>query len=244
VETKTFTVTFNTDGGSEVAAQTVEDGKIATKPDDPTKDGFWFLGWYVGENVYEFTQPISDDLTVIARWLEKTEYVDLGLPSGTLWATCNVGAQNPWNYGDYFAWGEVTTKEVYNWDTYTAGDATSPLYDAATVNMGSNWRMPTQAECQELLDNCEWEWTSDYNGKGVSGYIVWDTYFHKTHIFLPAAGIRYYSDLKIAGSDGLYWSSSVYGSVLAWELGFGSGGRGMYDYEGWFGLTVRAVRCR
>jgi len=245
---KTFTVTFNTDGGSEVSAQTVEDGKSATKPENPSKEGFWFLGWYVGENGYEFTQPISDDLTVTAKWMEKTEYdVDLGLPSGTIWASCNVGAQTPWEYGDYFAWGEVTTKEEYDEDTYTYRDSPSTLdasHDAATVNMGSGWRMPTKAECQELFDNCEWEWTSDYNGKGVSGYIVWDTYFHKAHIFLPAAGSRYDSDLYYAGSYGYYWSSSVRGSDYAWELRFYSGGRGMNFNGRHCGLTVRAVRCR
>lgn len=245
---KNFTVTFNTNGGSEVSAQTVEDGKSATKPEDPTKEGFWFLGWYVGENVYEFTQPVSDDLTVTAKWMEKTEYdVDLGLPSGTIWASCNVGAQNPWDYGDYFSWGEVTTKDVYDEDTYTYRDSPSTLdasHDAATVNMGSNWRMPTVAEFVELRDNCEWEWTDDYNGKGVSGYIVWDKYFHKTHIFLPAAGYRYGSALDYAGSFGDYWSSSVYDSDYAWELGFYSGARSVYYDNRHDGQTVRAVRCR
>ena len=320
VETKTFTVTFNTDGGSEVAAQTVEDGKTATKPDDPTKerynfegwfngetlydfaspvtsdltltakwiiktftvtfyidnsgeavwtdvveygkcvtsfekpskDGFYFLGWFVGENVYEFTQPVSDDLTVIARWLEKTEYVDLGLPSGTLWATCNVGAKNPWDYGDYFAWGEVTTKEVYNWDTYTARDAPSTLdasHDAATVNMGSGWRMPTQEEFQELLDYCEIEWTSNYNGTGVAGRIVWDTYSHSTHIFFPASGYCYcdglgHFGLYYAGSNGYYWSSSVDASNYAWEFDFSSGNVTLDGNYRHYGRTVRAVRCR
>ena len=252
VETKTFTVTFNTDGGSEVAAQTVEDGKTATKPDDPTKDGFDFDGWFNGESLYDFASPVTSNLTLTAQWKQKiihapNDYVDLGLPSGTLWATCNVGAQNPWDYGDYFAWGEVTTKEVYNWDTYTAGDAPSVLdaaHDAATVNMGSNWRMPTKAELQELLDNCKWERTSDYNGKGVSGYIVWDMYFHKTHIFLPAAGFRVNSGLRDAGSGGYYWSSSVYDSRYAWELDFYSGDRYVRNYDRPHGQTVRAVRCR
>jgi uncharacterized repeat protein (TIGR02543 family) len=248
VETKTFTVTFNADGGSEVAAQTVEDGKSATKPENPSKEGFWFLGWYVGENGYEFTQPISDDLTVTAKWMEKTEYdVDLGLPSGTIWASCNVGAQNPWDYGDYFSWGETTTKEVYNLDTYTFTDSPSTLdasHDAATVNMGSDWRMPTQAEFQELLDNCEWEWTDDYNGKGVRGFIVWDIRFHKTHIFFPAAGyLLNASENRTVRNNGFYWSSMVNNSG-ACELNFYSGGRSVdYDGRAW-GRSVRAVRGR
>lgn len=194
------------------------------------------LSFYATEDEGPAYHPVTGD-----------GYVDLGLPSGTLWATCNVGAENPWDYGDYFAWGEVTPKEVYSWDTYTAGDAPSTLdaaHDAATVNMGSNWRMPTQAEFRELLDNCEWEWTSDYNGKGVSGYIVWDTYFHKTHIFLPAAGHRLDSDLYNAGSYGYYWSSSVSDSDYAWGLFFYSGGGGMYGRYRLCGQTVRAVRCR
>lgn len=235
VETKTFTVTFNTDGGSEVAAQTVEDGKTATKPDDPTKEGFYFLGWYEGENVYEFTQPVSNDLTVTARWREKTDndYVDLGLPSGTLWATCNVGAQNPWDYGDYFAWGETEPKDDYFWATYKYCNGSSstmtkycnksdygyngftdeltvlqPEDDAATVNMGSNWRMPTEAEILELHDNCDWEWTSNYNGTGVAGRIV-KSRNNSNSLFFPAAGYRGGTGLNGAGSYGDYWSSSL-----------------------------------
>ena len=246
---KTFTVTFNADGGSEVAAQTVEDGKSATKPENPSKEGFWFLGWYVGENGYEFTQPISDDLTVTAKWMEKTEYdVDLGLPSGTIWASCNVGAQNPWDYGDYFAWGEVTTKEVYSWGTYTARDAPSTLdaaHDAATVNIGSGWRMPTQEEFQELLDYCEIEWTSNYNGTGVAGRIVWDTYSHSTHIFLPVSGYRGNGDLDYAaGSFGYYWSSWLVNTNLAGVFYFNSGSVGLTGNSRYYGQSVRAVRCK
>ncbi len=268
---KTFTVTFNTDGGSEVAAQTVEVGKTATKPDVPTKEGFYFLGWYEGENVYEFTQPVSNDLTVTAKWMEKTEYdVDLGLPSGTLWATCNVGAQNPWDYGDYFAWGETEPKDDYSWSPYKYCNGSSstmtkycnksdygyngftdeltvlqPVDDAATVNMGSNWRMPTEAEVQELYDNCDWEWTSNYNGTGVSGYIV-KSRITSTSLFLPAAGYRGGAVLG-AGSRGYYWSSSLDsdGPSGGRNLYFASGG--VYP-DGWYGRrygqSVRPVRCR
>ncbi|MDD6356703.1 MAG: hypothetical protein PUG15_01220, partial [Bacteroidales bacterium] len=120
-------------------------------------------------------------------------WVDLGLPSGLKWATCNVGAANPWDYGDYFAWGETTPKSiVYNWSTYLDGRITSPeycgtdkdllngitdisstQYDAARTNMGGDWRMPTTEEQNELVENCYWEWTDSYNGKGVKGYIVY-----------------------------------------------------------------------
>jgi len=274
---KTFTVTFNTDGGSEVAAQTVEDGKSATKPDDPTKEGFYFLGWYEGENVYEFTQPVSGDLTVTARWREKTDndYVDLGLPSGTLWATCNVGAQNPWDYGDYFAWGETEPKDDYSWSTYKYCNGSSstmtkycnksdygyngftdeltvlqPEDDAATVNMGSNWRMPTEAEILELYDDCDWEWTSNYNGTGVAGRIV-KSRNNSNSLFLPAAGLRYGADLVYAGSSGRYWSSSLgtdgpyNGPYNGRYLEFGSVGASPNCWgHRRDGLSVRPVRCR
>lgn len=176
------------------------------------------------------------------------DYVDLGLPSGTLWATCNVGAKNPWNYGGCYAWGEVTMKDEYSKETYRFKGSPSVLdaaHDAATVNMGSNWRMPTKAECDELSENCEWEWTDDYNGKGVAGYIV-KSRISSNSIFLPAAGYCHGGRGNV-GSYGCYWSSSGYDSYSAWELYFSSDRRGVYGYTGryhYFGYSVRAVRCR
>ena len=138
------------------------------------------------------------------------EYVDLGLPSGLKWATCNVGATTPEEYGDYFAWGEVESKARYNWDTYkyyggsnvtkyTGNDKTvlDPEDDAATANWGGAWRMPTKEEQDELINNCAWTWTSRY---GVNGYEVRGPNYNS--IFLPAAGFN-------DGWDGLYWSSSL-----------------------------------
>ncbi len=245
---KTFTVTFNTDGGSEVGSQVVEYGKSVTAPEKPSKDGFFFMGWYVGENLYDFSLPVSNDLTITALWGKKTEYdVDLGLPSGTLWATCNVGAQNPWDYGDYFTWGETTTKDVYDWDTYTYNDEPSVLdasHDAATVNMGSNWRMPTIPEIRELLDNCDWKWTSDYNGTGVAGCIV-KSRSNSNSLFLPASGWRDFYELERVGKFGYYWSSSVDDASYAWGLDFGSDFADTYRYfDRNHGFSVRAVRCK
>ncbi len=176
-----------------------------------------------------------------------SSYVDLGLPSGTLWATCNVGAENPWDYGDYYAWGEVTTKVEYSSDTYTFNDNPSTLdaqHDAATTNLGSNWRMPTKDEFQELLDNCEIEWTSDYQGTGVAGCIVWDTYSHSTHIFLPASGYRRYGDRFGVRYYGLFLSSSVYDSNGAWGGYFDSGCVKLDNYDRYYGFSVRPVRCK
>ena len=196
---------------------------------------------------------------------QKHEYVDLGLPSGTLWATTNVGAKNPWDYGDYFALGETTTKAKYDLSTYKYANGANgkftkycnnPKYgdngfadnktelersdDAATANWGSDWCMPTRDQLQELIDKCTWTWTTDH---GIDGYKVTGT--NGKSIFLPAAGYRGNSGLCRAGSYGYYWSSSVDGSYDAWELYFYSGYRRMGDSgRRRCGRAVRAVRCR
>ena len=125
------------------------------------------------------------------------EYVDLGLPSGLKWATCNVGAIKPEEYGDYFAWGEIKPKQRYDDDNYTykSNPETLPLSaDAANVNWGGKWRMPTKAEQDELRNYCTWEWTT-LNGE--KGYKVISKK-NGNSIFLPAAGCRYSSGLDSA----------------------------------------------
>ena len=143
--------------------------------------------------------------TTVERNANGYEYIDLGL--SVKWATCNVGATLPEEYGDYFAWGETTTKETYkNCLTYNvsmndiAGNA---QYDAATANLGGSWRMPTYNELYELGTKCTWTWTTlngvdGYNVEGPSG----------ASIFLPAAGYRFGSYLYNDGSFGYYWSST------------------------------------
>ena len=194
---------------------------------------------------------------------EGHEYVDLGLPSGLKWATCNVGATTPEEYGDYFAWGEVESKETYNWSTYKYGtdydqltkycsdsyygkdDFTDnktvldPEDDAATANWGGAWRMPTKAEQDELRKNCTWAWTTQ---NGVNGYKV--TGPNGNSIFLPAAGCVYEGTLDDAGSCGYYWSSSLYTDdpSFAYSVDFFSGYVGWYYYYyRYYGLTVRPV---
>ena len=192
------------------------------------------------------------------------EYVDLGLPSGLLWATCNIGADSPEDYGDYFAWGETVPKEYYIWNTYQYCNgsyitltkycnnsgygnngyvdnltALLPEDDAVTAIWGEGWRMPTQAEWQELLDNTTVTWTHQ---NGVNGRLF--TASNGNTLFLPAAGVRGDSSLNLAGSDGFYWSSSLntYDPDDAWSLGFDSVYCRMYSDYRYYGSSVRPVR--
>ncbi len=169
------------------------------------------------------------------------DFVDLGLPSGTLWATCNVGANNPEDYGDYFAWGETSPKTTYAEDNYTYTDHPPTLpwsNDAATANWGSVWRMPTYDELYELIDDCTVTWTTQ---NGVNGRLFIGP--NGNSIFLPAAGYYGESYLTYVGSYGYYWSSSRRLVDLGWAWGiyFGSG---IYDMDHGgrdFGRSVRPV---
>ena len=190
------------------------------------------------------------------------EYVDLGL--SVKWATCNVGATKPEEYGDYFAWGETQPKSTYIWSTYKWCNGsydtqtkynTNSRYgtvdnktqlelsdDAARANWGGSWRMPTDAELTELRENCTWAWTTQ---NGVYGYKVTSKksgYTNKS-IFLPAAGFRLSSDLDSAGSRGYYWSSSLYTDYLhyACELRFTSDYVRRLDSDRYYGQSVRPV---
>lgn len=142
------------------------------------------------------------------------QYVDLGLPSGLKWSKYNIGATYPWEYGDYFAWGETSTKNEYleeNSKTYNKDIddiSGNPQYDAARANWGDEWRIPTEAEIQELIKECKWEWTTQ--GVHYKGYKI--TGPSGKSIFLPAGGERYSSSHLGRGEKGNYWSSAPYGS--------------------------------
>ncbi len=195
------------------------------------------------------------------------DWVDLGLPSGTRWATCNVGASSPTAYGDYFAWGETTSKTTYDWSTYrycNGSSSTLTKYcsnssygnngftdnlttleasdDAATANWGTGWRMPTQIEMEELYDNCTHEYTTQ---NGVNGRLF--TGPNGNSIFLPATGYRDGSELYFSVTSGRYWSSSLSTQWLisAWRLHFSSSNYSVNDYDynnyRYYGYTVRAV---
>jgi hypothetical protein len=171
------------------------------------------------------------------------EYVDLGLPSGLKWATCNVGATKPEEYGDYYAWGEIKPKQRYVGDNYTykSNPETLPLSaDAANVSWGGSWRMPTKVEQDELRNHCTWEWTT-LNGE--KGYKVISKK-NGNSIFLPAAAYRNSSNLSGAGRFGHYWSSSLNATFnfIAYFLYFYSSNVCLYEYnDRYCGRSVRAV---
>ena len=194
------------------------------------------------------------------------DWVDLGLPSGTLWATCNVGANSPEEFGHHFAWGETEPKDVYDWSTYkwcNGSYTTITKYctnseygyngfvdnkteldledDAAYVNWGPSWCMPTVEQQQELYQNCSSVWTTK---NGVNGRLF--TGPNGNTLFLPAAGGRWDGSLYYVGSYGYYWSRTLYTcfsrSDLAYNLDFTSGYVGCDGDDRIIGFTVRAVR--
>ena len=194
------------------------------------------------------------------------EWIDLGL--SVKWSTCNVGASSPSAYGDYYAWGETSTKSSYTWENYrsrTSGDSYDNVKfnkyntqstrgtvdnrtvlemsdDVARQKWGGSWRMPTEKEFQELIDNCTWTWTTM---NGVNGYKVTSKKSGYTgrSIFLPAAGYRDDTSLYLAGEVGYYWSSSLDTGLpyFAQYLFFNSGYHFTYYYYRLFGLSVRPV---
>ncbi len=178
--------------------------------------------------------------------------IDLGLPSGTKWACCNVGASSPEEYGGYYAWGEteVQANNRYSWSSYRHCDGSSATchnigddiagteYDVAHVKWGGSWRMPTRAQQEELIENCTREWTQLY---GVNGFLV--TGPNGGKVFLPAVGERWEGELDYEGSYGYYWSSSLcaFAENSAGYLNFNSGNLCWYiDYRS-SGHTVRPV---
>ncbi len=190
------------------------------------------------------------------------DYVDLGL--SVKWATCNVGATNPDEPGGYYAWGE--TKPIAgdaSWNSYLWGNGTSlkkynyeltltplgnpqldnlyqlePEDDAAIVNWGSNWRMPTDAECSELMDSCSFVW-AEFNGQ--NGYQVIGK--NGNSIFLPACGFFVDGAIQLSGHNGAIWSSNISAStpLNAYELMFYSADRVRGSVNRFYGQNIRPV---
>lgn len=193
------------------------------------------------------------------------EFVDLGL--SVKWATCNIGADKPEEYGNYYAWGETIVKDKYEWTTYKYCDGTVRTMnkyctnsnygkvdslmvldlcdDVANLIWHGHWHMPTKAEYDELLNKCSWTWTPNYNGKGIKGYVVTSNVdgFTDNSIFMPAAGCMYKENLVDAGSFGYYWSSTLYPnySYGAYSIYYASISYGWDLDHRFHGLSVRAV---
>lgn len=182
------------------------------------------------------------------------DWVDLGLSSGLKWATCNVGASVPEEFGDYYSWGEIEPKEEYtsiNSLTYKVSfrklkksgiiDDSGILtkeHDVASVNWGEQWRMPTIEEYGELIDECTWNFAS-FNG--VNGYLV--TGPNKKNIFLPAAAFQQGNTIENIGDFGDYWSSTVVTELsgVSYSLGYSSKSYGRRRYARYAGRTIRPV---
>lgn len=187
------------------------------------------------------------------------EYVDLGLPSGIKWATMNVGATKPEEYGDHYAWGEIEPKSYYEWDSYkwcngssytltkyctlsifgTVDNKTTLDFedDIAHVKWGGDWHIPTKAEWDELIEECTWTWTTL---NGVSGRKV--TGPNGNSLFFPAAGCRLGVNTHGANAVAYYWSSSV--GINAFDAGYiYFDTKDLYSHEDGreTGLSVRAV---
>ena len=233
--------------------------------------GYEFAGWFIADSTSAistetaYTFAISKNVELVAKF--KTpfdangyDYVDLGLPSGLKWATCNVGAAKPEEFGSYFAWGETEEKAHYGWESYTwcsgsentmtkyctdkyygAADEKTILEaddDVAHVQWGGSWRMPTAEEMQELSSKCVWEWTTlNY----VNGYRV--TGPNGNSIFLPAAGCRYAAKLDAVGRYGFYLSGSLYTNNGNYSslLYFSRFSYDCYNNYRYYGHTVRPV---
>lgn len=180
--------------------------------------------------------------------------IDLGLPSGTKWASCNIGASQPWEYGGYYAWGEIEEKEVYNDTTYmyfegedADGDGfydkneesvalgeniCGTEYDVAYMKLGDGWQMPTREQFMELVDNCNREWAELHGVKGLKFIGP-----NGNSIFLPAGGCRNNSVLDDFGDCGCYWSGmeSTNMHYNAHNLLFSS------SYAFWYGYCNRSL---
>ena len=212
-------------------------------------------------SIFELDSISFDDSQAINT---NYEWVDLGLPSGTLWATCNVGASSPEDYGSYFAWGETQSKQTYDWSTYQWCNGTLNTLtkyctdanygtvdgkteleaedDAATANWDSEWQMPSKAQFEELInsDYTHTEWTTE---NGVSGYRI-TSKWNGGSIFLPAGGDCGESDTQTPGSGGSYWTRTLMpqGSIGAYHLSFNPNIIGIHNINfRAVGMNVRPV---
>lgn len=204
---------------------------------------------------YKGEHPINDTLN-------GHEWANLGLLSGTKWATMNVGANSPADYGYYYAWGETCTKNNYTWENlkyWTSGDGLHNIRfskyirdsehgkvdnkkeleicdDVANASWGPGWRVPSEAQQNELLKKCKWVWTSI---DGHDGYKVIGP--NGNSIFIPAAGYCEDNKLYDVGSYGYYWSRSLEMDYSAYNFFINSDDIDIFSEDRRRGCTVRPV---
>lgn len=186
--------------------------------------------------------------------------IDLGLPSGTKWADCNVGANAPTEFGDYFAWGDTSPKsnyigrtcETYDLDIYTLkmedyvnrNNNLYTNYDAAAQILGEKWRIPTGEQAQELIDNCNWKWVENYNNTQVNG-MLGVSKINSAAIFFPAAGYRQgENNLLMNGKNGGCWTSApnITASNRAWSIAFDANVINVFNHGlRYYGYSIRPV---
>lgn len=186
--------------------------------------------------------------------------IDLGLPSGTKWADCNLGANTPTEFGDYLAWGDTSPKsnyigrtcETYDLDIYTLkmedyvnrNNNLYIKYDAAAQMLGEEWRMPSGEQAQELIDNCIWKWVENYENTQVNG-MLGISKINGAAIFLPAAGYRQgENNLLMNGQNGGYWTSApnLTAANRAWTIAFDANVINVFNHGlRYYGYSIRPV---
>ena len=242
-----YTVSFNANGGTgSMKAATVKENETITIAENAfTRSMFKFTGWNTKSDgtgtsyADKASIKVTENITLYAQWKDMAngyEYVDLGL--SVMWATTNIGAARPESYGNYYAWGETETKSEYRNDNHYIGAGSDLLdsSDAAHVNWGGNWRIPTKAEFEELRDRCSWDYmkisgTPGFNVTGPNG----------NSIFLPYAGNKQYDQSDKVGEAGYYMSKSSDESYYAYCLYIDAGTVEVDSYTLHFGRSVRAV---
>ena len=242
-------------------------------------EGYVFRGWtengHIVSEEASYSFMVTNDRSLMALFVLSPsgvyDDVDLGLPSGTLWATCNVGANAPEEYGDYFAWGEIQPKDIYDWNTYQycMGEERQltkycydtsygyngfcdnitelqPEDDAATANWGGAWRTPSNEDWQELLDNTTYVWSTQ---NGVNGFLFMSG--NGNSLFIPATGLYNEDVIYGSGDETFYWANNLYtGSwndapIWASFLNSSYNNEELINHTGttrYYGLPVRPVR--
>lgn len=167
------------------------------------------------------------------------EVVDLGLPSGLLWATWNVGATKETEYGNYYQWGAGAATYKNKKQYYTHNTDLPSSADTATQVMGEGWRMPTRTELEELMNNTTYKWTTI---NGIKGGKHTSKTNPNAYVFFPAAGSYLDGNLGSVGDYVHVYSSSQYTKYTAYSLiNSGMGDRYVTDHQRQYGLSVRGV---